>query len=452
MFKKSLFLISFFFSCICFSQEDKLTIDLHQIVSKIPFEDFYSEFHLRTFERFPKFKKYIVENYKGIPENDSLSYYFLLYPEGAFLFDLYKSGDIPKKDFLEISSEIQLDTLYISKIKLDRPIERPVFYIVGFKNNKQFIIADANTNADFSDDYKYEFDIDFRNNPHKDRNFINNLPISEYKYQINDSIIRVHTRKFILYPDKFGTWSLDNGKRERNFSSMFRYMDIWKGRHTINKQDTEFYFQGITNKSGVIIVKPKQINFSTKDGVSNIQFLHQLTDTIIIAGGRYVVDSINKNISKLYIKKIGVKKNNYGFAIGNYVKNINFKNLNEKTFATNNIIGKKKYTLIEFWGTWCGPCIKMAPKIKKASIIHSSKLNIISVAVDDNKDAVKKHILKNNMNWYNAYLPQKGNMKTPIYKQLNIIYFPTFILLDSKGKIIYRGSTESFNDILKMIK
>ena len=92
----------------------------------------------------------------------------------------------------------------------------------------------------------------------------------------------------------------------------------------------------------------------------------------------------------------------------------------------------------------------MTPKIKEINDKYSD-INIVSIAVDDDINRVKKYIAKHNLQWKFGFIPSKGNSENKAIKQLEISYYPTFILIDSDGKIISRGSSDSFEDILKKL-
>lgn len=429
-------------------EETSLVIDMqHEYNEEIPMREYPIEMHLKTLDQYPKFKREITETYKNIPTNDSIHFYYRQSSNNAF--DIYKSGDLSKEEFVKRLNNMRIDSTKLFSLKFPDNL----VFAVGFKNNKQFIIADANRNKDFIDDIKYEFDYDPKSNSLKEQVELKNLPTSNYKYEvISKGKTQEFNRKFILYPDKNNTYSLINGKNERSFFTIFRFKDFWKGNFTIDKQKIEFYYYGVENKYGNLYIKPKDISFNFTDKYSNVQFMHELTDTIPIGKGYYVVDSINSNISKLYLRKIVRKTDLASNTTGTYIKNTEFKDLENKPFNTQDILSQKKYTLLEFWGTWCEPCRKLTPKIKNISKTFSSKLSIISIAIDDNKDAVKKYVSKNEMNWKNGYISQKDASRTMVLKQFNIQYFPTYFLLDSNGKIIYRGSSDNFEEILKLIK
>ena len=93
----------------------------------------------------------------------------------------------------------------------------------------------------------------------------------------------------------------------------------------------------------------------------------------------------------------------------------------------------------------------MTPVLKETFKANTSKLNIIGIAVDKNEDLVKKYIIENGMTWTNIFLDIK-NINKGILEELKIQAYPTFILIDNEGKILYRGSTDSFDEMVQLIK
>lgn len=420
-------------------------------------EYFYISLGMERYSKYPKYNKYLKENYKGIPENDSVSYYGC-FKDGSFLFDLNKSGDLSTENLNGMITGQDIDTLNYSKVKL----KATIVAVIGFYKNKQFMIADANKNKDFSDDIKYEYDINFRNNPYDGIDLLNKQPITEYTYEdcYKGNIIKKN-RRFIIYPDRnnpFSESSQVNPKKEKEYLSILKFRDYWKGEATIDNRKIEFYYHGYSNKYGILYVKPKEVPYKRNSASFDSQYRFKyysndiFDDTISLNGSKYKIDSINRTISKLYLRKLEKKKDNFGHEIGDYVKNIDFEDLESKPFKINSIIEKKNYTLLEFWGTWCGPCVAMTSKLIATQKKYSKTLNIVSIAVDDDKQRVKKYINKHHINWKIGYIPRQKNWKNSTIKQLKIEFFPTFILIDSKGKILSRGASEDFDEMLKLVK
>ncbi len=107
------------------------------------------------------------------------------------------------------------------------------------------------------------------------------------------------------------------------------------------------------------------------------------------------------------------------------------------------------YTLLDFWGTWCKPCISIIPELVD---IHQRypKLNLVSVAVEGSMDdlpKLKKLTKELNMDW--THVCQLHGDTANVASNFDVFSFPTTIIIDPDGKIIYRGSGSNSTDKLK---
>lgn len=113
-------------------------------------------------------------------------------------------------------------------------------------------------------------------------------------------------------------------------------------------------------------------------------------------------------------------------------------------FTYMDTIGKKttlqdvkgqKGTLIVFWASWCGPCRQEIPELKKFYNEYNSKgISIVSISVDNDTNAWKSALIKEQMPWINiSNLP--GNYAA-IYSRYNIKAIPLMFLLNSENKIL----------------
>jgi thiol-disulfide isomerase/thioredoxin len=94
-----------------------------------------------------------------------------------------------------------------------------------------------------------------------------------------------------------------------------------------------------------------------------------------------------------------------------------------------------KYTIIDFWASWCGPCRAEFPLLKKIyTKYHDKGLNIINISGDNKLDAWKKAIKDDSIPWTNiSDLKGWHNKAFMIY---NIKSIPEMILLDENGIVI----------------
>ena len=105
-----------------------------------------------------------------------------------------------------------------------------------------------------------------------------------------------------------------------------------------------------------------------------------------------------------------------------------------------------KYILLDFWGSWCGPCRQENPALVKLYHEFSDKkyrdangFEIVSVAIERNEAQWKRAIKRDQLNWPNHVLDLSSNMKffnSEIAQKYKIKQIPTKYLINPAGKII----------------
>ena len=112
-----------------------------------------------------------------------------------------------------------------------------------------------------------------------------------------------------------------------------------------------------------------------------------------------------------------------------------------------------KIVLLEFWASWCGPCLSDMPYLKKTyDNYHEYGFEIFAVSFDINKEDWLKAIEQHNLNWNHVTeLKSHGNTAAFIYGVYGI---PDNFLIDEKGIIKARGLRRDKLDkaLEKMIK
>ncbi|EDM43217.1 thioredoxin family protein [unidentified eubacterium SCB49] len=109
-----------------------------------------------------------------------------------------------------------------------------------------------------------------------------------------------------------------------------------------------------------------------------------------------------------------------------------------ETLSLDDALGK--YTIIDFWASWCRPCRMENPNVVSVyNKYHDKGLNIISVSLDrkGQRERWIKAIEDDNMDWYHVSNLQFWN--DPIAKQYNVRSIPATFLLDENGKIIAKN-------------
>lgn len=96
-----------------------------------------------------------------------------------------------------------------------------------------------------------------------------------------------------------------------------------------------------------------------------------------------------------------------------------------------------KYTLVDFWASWCPYCIKELPDMKELySDLHDKGVEIVGVAVRDTPDDTKAVMAKNGIEWPVVF--NTGRVPYDIYGFSGI---PHHILIGPDGTILARGES-----------
>lgn len=111
---------------------------------------------------------------------------------------------------------------------------------------------------------------------------------------------------------------------------------------------------------------------------------------------------------------------------------------NGETKRLSDFVGKGKYTLVDFWASWCGPCIRETAVIKKLYEKYVGKgLDFLGVAVWDEPANTLAAIEKHALPW-----PQILNAKTIPTDIYGIAGIPCIILFDPEGNIVSRDKQD----------
>ena len=126
-----------------------------------------------------------------------------------------------------------------------------------------------------------------------------------------------------------------------------------------------------------------------------------------------------------------VKKIKANIGIGKPAKDFTVKLLNsDKTFTLSK--QKGKVILIDFWATWCPPCVKGIPYLKKYYQQHKGKgFEIIGISLDSKKQEVVDYVAKEKLEWLTT-CSEKAWMD-PLAREYKVNLIPSYWLIDRNG-------------------
>jgi peroxiredoxin len=127
------------------------------------------------------------------------------------------------------------------------------------------------------------------------------------------------------------------------------------------------------------------------------------------------------------------KKVQATLVVGSQFPDFNETDLDGKPLSVAN--DKGKVVLIDFWATWCGPCVHELPNVLKVyEKDHDKGFDIIGVSLDSEKEKLTTFIKQQNMTWP-QYFDGKG-WENKLSTKYGVVSIPATYLLGKDGKII----------------
>lgn len=116
------------------------------------------------------------------------------------------------------------------------------------------------------------------------------------------------------------------------------------------------------------------------------------------------------------------------------VQNFQLKNLENQTRSFADLKGEK-LTLIDFWASWCKPCLKAIPELNKIYAEYKSKgVEIIGINCDGPRSMAKVAPLSQSLQ---IKYPVLLDINSEVMNNLGLQAFPTLLLVNSEGSIVW---------------
>jgi thiol-disulfide isomerase/thioredoxin len=177
-----------------------------------------------------------------------------------------------------------------------------------------------------------------------------------------------------------------------------------------------------------------------KDGTFDVdpasEEAYLVTEPFNIAGNSWLITGIDTQGRRIRIDSSIVDVNpKIGLRPGTVAPDFEAKTIQGNTISLNDYQGK--YVLLDFWGTWCGPCIDALPVLKDVYNTYNDTLEIIGIANELDREKFENFVKKENINW--PQIPEVFEQDREIQDLYSVYSYPTYYLINPEGYIADYG-------------
>ena len=253
--------------------------------------------------------------------------------------------------------------------------------------------------------------------------------------KVNEAISKLENNRKKLIQRRRDLFTEYKEKKDKNASYKVEFGKTLKGvTDSINYLDKKFISENKDNIYCLDLIKKLRKSNITIENINKL--FNDLNSKVKInPTGLKLKNEIDIEIEKVkMLQKV---------SIGKIAPEFKAKNPDGEIVSLSDVKGK--YTLIDFWAAWCGPCRKENPNLLEVYNNFNSKgFDIISISLDgrrgktEGKKAWIDAIDKDGIGaWY--HISNLDYFKCEIAKTYGVTSIPSSFLIDEKGKIIAKN-------------
>jgi thiol-disulfide isomerase/thioredoxin len=395
--------------------------------------------------------------FKGVP--DTLARYVIRKATTLLeqdLYERYQQGTISKEQWRLLQP--QIDGTRISK----NSIRHAINSLVGLtKTGKKVVVVDQNNNQDFSDDSVLTY-LPLQGVARSKGRYltsinsiVDTLPVLEVQTEIFDKG-QIKTVSWLVKPNPYNRVQVYSDTSMADLHIEFHNCTHQEGNLTV---DSNSYHFAVSNIAVAPVYRTPEIevklasasgDFPTNSDESPS---YQIGQTLDLGQHTYKLMGISYLGDTLYLSHQNSAKRSVGTRINQFAPPFKLIDLSGKSLSSASLRGS--YVILDFWGSWCNPCIELIPELKAFAEQYAAYENVTVISIareySDNLGALKRLVAKHRMTWPQVAETASNNRTNTITVNYQVNTFPTTLLLSPTGQILHRGSGRASFEQLKAV-
>ncbi len=312
----------------------------------------------------------------------------------------------------------------------------------GYKNYNTRVYIDRNYNLDLRDDGEplvithssEAINVKLYNTKYPDAYYSTDLRYIQFQNERQEQMISAMNAD--QFPHTKGNTFIDPHFWLAESSNRFKIFHGEMDGDSVSFALVDTNNNGLYNEIGTdkFLVSEEGV-FNDRGGKNN--YVIGDSNPVSFLGRYFIIDEISP--AGNFVKFIKSSENEYSsyhkdkVMEGKVIPDLEFMTLEDQKTTIHQELADEKYTLLDFWGTWCKGCLEQTKTLKKIDSLYADKIEIIGMNYEPNPGKAKEYIAKQNITW------TQGIADDEMIKSLSVNSFPFYILVKNDKQIHSMG-------------